>query len=211
MPIDTFEKTSLSWQLSQFQQQAGEWWEYQFYRFEQALPELPTGWSISPRLGELLKFLFCLVIGLFIAWVGWRLWREFSPYVYSWLNRTGNLTDFRVKTPSSELSITLLLERSQEFYRQGNYREACRCVYLAMLQQLHQNAMSNDKPQGVYAPHKLSRTDGEYLQLLRSSVTPIQPYETLITTHEQLCFGNAEILPDNYEQCWQAYREIYPE
>ncbi|MHC5725198.1 MAG: DUF4129 domain-containing protein, partial [Nostoc sp.] len=39
-------------------------------------------------------------------------------------------------------------------------------------------------------------------------VTPIQPYETLITTHEQLCFGNAEILPDNYQQCRQAYREI---
>ncbi|MHC5826394.1 MAG: DUF4129 domain-containing protein, partial [Nostoc sp.] len=25
---------------------------------------------------------------------------------------------------------------------------------------------------------------------------------------EQLCFGNAEILPDNYQQCRQAYREI---
>ncbi|MEH1790590.1 DUF4129 domain-containing protein [Nostoc sp.] len=199
---ETFEKTSWSWQLSQFQQQAGEWWEYQFYRFEQALPELPTGWSISPWLAELLKFLFWLVLGLFIAWVCWRLWREFSPYIYSWLNKTGNLIDFRVKTPSGESSIALLLERSQEFYRQGNYREACRCIYLAMLQQLHQNAT---------APHKLSRTDGEYLQLLRSAVTPIQPYETLITTHEQLCFGNADILPDNYEQCRQAYREISPE
>jgi Domain of unknown function (DUF4129) len=202
MPTDTFEKTSWSWQLSQFQQQAGEWWEYQFYRFEKALPKLPTGWLISPWLGELLKFMFWLVLGLFVAWVGWRLWREFSPYVYSWLNRTGNFTDFRVKTRSNESSIALLLERSQEFYRQGNYREACRCVYLAMLQQLHQKAL---------APHKLSRTDGEYLQLLRSSVAPIQPYETLITTHEQLCFGNAEILPDNYEQCRQAYREISPE
>ncbi|QKQ72426.1 DUF4129 domain-containing protein [Nostoc sp. TCL240-02] len=202
MPTDTFEKTSWSWQLSQFQQQAGEWWEYQFYRFEKTLPELPNGWSISPWLGELLKFLFWLVIGLFVVWVGWQLWREFSPYVYSWLNRSGNLTNFRAKTRSSESSIALLLERSQEFYRQGNYREACRCIYLAMLQQLHQKAI---------APHKLSRTDGEYLQLLRSAVTPIQPYETLITTHEQLCFGNAEILPDNYEQCRQAYREISPE
>lgn len=208
MPTDAFEKTSWSWQLSQFQQQAGEWWEYQFYRLERVLPELPTGWSISPRLGELLKFLFWLVIGLFLAWVAWRLWREFSPYVYSWLSRGGNFTDFRVKTRSSESSIALLLERSQKFYRQGNYREACRCVYLAMLEHLHQKAMSNDKPLRVYAPHKLSRTDGEYLELLRSSVTFMQPYETVITTHEQLCFGNAEILPDNYDQCWQAYREI---
>ncbi|MFN6466451.1 MAG: DUF4129 domain-containing protein [Nostoc sp. DedVER02] len=201
MPTDTFEKTSWSWQLSQFQQQAGEWWEYQFYRFEQALPELPSGWSISPWLGELLKFLFWLVIALFIIWIGWRLWREFSPYLYSWLKKSGNLTDFRVKTHPSESS-ALLLERSQEFYRQGNYREACRYVYLAMLQQLDKKAI---------APHKISRTDGEYLQLLRSAMTSIKPYETLITTHEQLCFGNAEILPDNYEQCRQAYRQISQE
>ncbi|MEA5604313.1 DUF4129 domain-containing protein [Nostoc sp. UHCC 0252] len=202
MAIDTFEKTSWSWQLSQLQQQAGEWWEYQFYRFEQALPELPNGWSISPWLSELLKFLFWLVIALFAVWISWRLWREFSPYLYSWLNKSGNLIDSRAKNRSRELSIALLLERSQEFYRQGNYREACRYVYLAMLQQLDQKAI---------APHKVSRTDGEYLQLLRSAVTPIQPYETLITTHEQLCFGDAEVLPDNYEQCRQAYWEISQE
>lgn len=111
---DTFEETSLSWQLSQFQQQPGEWWEYQFYRFERALPELPTGWSISPRLGELLKFLFWLVIALFIVWIGWRSWREFSPYLYSWLKKSGNLTDFRVKTHSSESSIDILLEPREE-------------------------------------------------------------------------------------------------
>ncbi|WP_392532956.1 DUF4129 domain-containing protein [Nostoc sp. C117] len=202
MSTDAFEKNSGNWQLSQFQQQVGEWWEYQFYRLEQALPELPGKWSISPWVGEFLKFLFWGILGVFIAWIVWRLWREFSPYLYSWLSRRGNFSDLGAKTPSSELSIAVLLERSQQFYRQGNYREACRCIYLAMLQQLHQQAI---------APHKFSRTDGEYLQLLRSSVSPIQPYETLITTHEQLCFGNAEILPDNYEQCRQAYREISPE
>jgi hypothetical protein len=208
---DAFEKTNWNWQISQFQQQVGEWWEYQFYRLGQAIPELPGGWSISPWVGELLKYLFWLILGLFVAWVIWRLWREFSPYLYSWLSRGGSFRDFGVKSPSNELSIAVLLERSQQFYRQGNYREACRYIYLAMLQQLHQQAISNDKPQGVYAPHKPSRTDGEYLQLLRSAVTPIQPYETLITTHEQLCFSNTEILPDNYKQCQQAYQEIFPE
>ncbi|MDF5710082.1 MAG: DUF4129 domain-containing protein [Nostoc sp. S4] len=202
MSTDTFEKTSWNWQLSQFQQQVGEWWEYQFYRLGQALPQLPGEWSISPWVSELLKFLFWLVLGLFVAWVVWRLWREFSPYIYSWLSRGGNFANLGVKTASSESSIPVLLERSQQFYRQGNYREACRCIYLAMLQHLDRQAI---------APHKFSRTDGEYLQLLRSSYRPIQPYETLITTHEQLCFGNGEISPDNYEQCRQAYREISPE
>jgi Domain of unknown function (DUF4129) len=127
------------------------------------------------------------------------LWREFSPYFYSWLATTGNSSTSNQKIPPSELSVADLLARSQQFYREANYREACRYLYLAMLQNLHSKAI---------APIQPSRTDGEYLQLLRTSVSPIQPYETLITTHEQLCFGNAEILPDNYQQCQQAYEEI---
>ncbi|BAY26074.1 hypothetical protein NIES2100_58850 [Calothrix sp. NIES-2100] len=199
MSTDTFEKNSWDWQLSQLQQQAGEWIEYEFSRFESALPQWPPGWSISPWLGRVLNLLFWLVVGLFLVWLVWRLWREFRPYVYSWLSRTGNYDATNPTIISHEFSVGLLLARSQQFYRQGNYREACRCLYLAMLQHLHDTSVVRHQP---------SRTDGEYLQLLRSSVTPIQPYETLITTHEQLCFGNAEILPENYEHCQQAYREI---
>ncbi|MBD2337842.1 DUF4129 domain-containing protein [Calothrix sp. FACHB-156] len=199
MPTESFEKNSWDWQLSQMQQQVGEWIEYQFSRLESALPQLPPGWSISPWLSELLKFLFWLVLGLFVVWLLWLLWREFSPYIYSWLRRRGNQHISGTNLSATELSVPLWLARSQEYYRQGNYREACRCLYMGILQRLHDSSVINHKP---------SRTDGEYLQLLRSSITPIQPYETLITTHEQLCFGDAEILPENYEHCQQAFREI---
>ncbi len=198
MPTNTFEKTSLGWWLSQLQQQLGEWWEYQFY---QNLPKLPTG-SINPWLANLLKFLFWLILGLLLAWVAWRLWQEFNPYIYSWLSNDRNSNNSQSTSHFDDLSVALLLERSQQLYRQGNYREACRCLYLAILQHLHDTKVIIHKP---------SRTDGEYLQLLQSSVTLMQPYETLITTHEQLCFGDSEILPENYEQCRQAYREISPE
>ncbi|MEA5504139.1 DUF4129 domain-containing protein [Halotia wernerae UHCC 0503] len=198
MPTDTFEKTSLGWQLSQLQQQLGEWWEYQF---DQNLLELPTG-SISPWVVNLLQFLFWFVLCLLLAWVAWRLWREFNSYIYSWLSSDRNSDNSQTKSRFDDSSVILLLERSQQLYRQGNYREACRCLYLAILQHLHDTKVIIHKP---------SRTDGEYLQLLQSSVTLMQPYETLITTHEQLCFGDTEILPENYEQCRQAYREISPE
>jgi hypothetical protein len=135
---------------------------------------------------------------LFLAWLIWQLWREFSPYLYSWLGN-GNFQGKTTKNNSTELTSAGWLARSQEFYRQGNYHEACRCLYLAMLQQLHDRNV---------LPHKKSRTDGEYLQILQLSVTPMQPYETLITTHEQLCFNSAELLPENYQQCEQAYQQI---
>jgi hypothetical protein len=196
----SFEKTNWDWQSSLFLRQAGEWIEYQLSRFEGTIPNwsLP-GWSINAEsVLKLLNFLFWFLVCLFLAWLIWQLWREFSPYLYSWLGN-GNFQGKTTKNNSTELTSAGWLARSQEFYRQGNYHEACRCLYLAMLQQLHDRNV---------LPHKKSRTDGEYLQILQLSVTPMQPYETLITTHEQLCFNSAELLPENYQQCEQAYQQI---
>ncbi|MBR8838390.1 MAG: DUF4129 domain-containing protein [Stigonema ocellatum SAG 48.90 = DSM 106950] len=198
MSTDAFEKTNWGWQSSQLQQQVGEWLEYQFSRFNKTMPEWSLGSSTASRLSKLLNLLFWILLSLFLAWVGWQLWQKFSPYLDS---RLAGFRDSKswAKITETELSGGVWLARSQELYRQGNYREACRCLYFAMLQHLHAKAILGDEP---------SRTDGEYLQLLRLSVTPMQPYETLITTHEQICFSNTEIYRDNYEQCQQAYREI---
>ncbi|WP_414584507.1 DUF4129 domain-containing protein [Scytonema sp. PCC 10023] len=198
MSADAFEKTSWGWQVSQIQQQVGEWFEYQLSRFDWALPKLSPQWSIDDWVLKLLNFIFWLSLGLCLVWVGWRLWRELRPYLNSRL-AGHNSTNSHFKIAESELSVAQWLLRSQEFSHQGNYHEACRCLYFAMLQHLHE--------QGIL-PHKSSRTDGEYLQLLQMFTTSIQPYETLMITHEQLCFGNAEISADNYEHCQQAYQEI---
>ena len=194
------EKTNWNWQLSVLQQKVGEWVEYQLSKLQIDLPQLPDGWSIDGFWLKLLTWLFWLLLSLFLVWVGWRLWREFSPYVYAWLSEVNTNSGEKIST--SLLSASGWLEKSQQLSRQGNYSEAIRCLYLAMLQNLNDTSI---------APHQPSRTDGEYLQLLQTSVTPIQPYETLITTHEQLCFGNTNIGGDNYQQCREAYQEIFPE
>ncbi|MCV3212826.1 DUF4129 domain-containing protein [Plectonema radiosum NIES-515] len=199
MKQNMFEKTSWSWQLSVLRQQVGEWVEYQLSRLKLNLPQLPNGWSIDNSwLGKLLNFVFWLLLALFLIWFSWRLWRVFSPYLYARL-RGRNIANSELKIRHSDLSVSEWLLRSQELYHQNNYPEACRCLYLAMLQHLHDTSI---------APHKFSRTDGEYLQLLQYKATPMQPYETLITTHEQLCFGNTDISLENYQQCREAYREI---
>ncbi|WP_413174035.1 DUF4129 domain-containing protein [Anabaena azotica] len=200
MSTDAFEKTNSGWQIYLWQQQVGEWLDYQLSRFQQTLPQLPPGWSISPWVVELIKIFSWIIFCLFIVWLGWRLWLEFNPYIYAWIRKIGGstITDSQIQT--RELSIQLMLTKAQELYQQCDYREACRFLYLATLQQLHEKAIALQKP---------SRTDREYLQLLTSAVNPIQPYETLITTHEQLCFSNAEILAENYQQCRQAYQELF--
>jgi Domain of unknown function (DUF4129) len=200
MSTEAFERTNWGWQLYLLQKRAGEWVEYQLSRLQANQPDSSPKWSIDGTLLEkVLKFTFWVLVALFVVWVVWQLWREFSPYINSWLNKTNNIDISRSKNTEAPVSLAIWLERSQQLYRQGNYREACRCLYLALLLRLHETKI---------LPQQSSRTDGEYLQLLRSNVTPMQPYETLITTHEQLCFSDGQILAENYQQCQQAYDEI---
>jgi hypothetical protein len=104
----------------------------------------------------------------------------------------------KARTQNSEVLIANWLQRSQKFQQQGNYREACLCLYKAMLQRLNDTGIVKDQP---------SRTDGEYLQLVQQLPQP-QPYQTLLITHQKLCFSNAEASPSLFDECQQAYREI---
>jgi hypothetical protein len=67
-----------------------------------------------------------------------------------------------------------------------------------MLQRLNDTGIVKDQP---------SRTDGEYLQLVQQLPQP-QPYQTLLITHQELSFSNAEASPSLFDECQQAYREI---
>lgn len=197
MTSGEFEKNSWGWQVSQLQQQAGEWIELQLSRFGSNLPNLPQGlpkWSI-----DLIRAIALLLLALVLLWLVWQLWRLLEPYIYSFISPTASTT--KLTTQVTQLSVEAWLKRSQAYWRGGNYREACRCLYMAMLQNLHDNAI---------APHQTSRTDGEYLQIV-NQLPQSQYYQTLITTHEQLCFGNGEILPETFDSCQQAYREIVKE
>ena len=188
-----------NWRLSKLWQQLQEWIEYQ----SRGQRNVGSGFSIDPNLREiiitLLKGMFWLILGLFVLWLLWLLWKEFSPYIYVWWN-SDRVSELDKQEPIQHPPVDKLLARSQELYRQGNYREACRCLYFAMLQNLHEKKV---------LLHKRSRTDGEYLQILGLSVSPMHPYETLLTTHERLCYSSTEIAPENYQQCHKAYEEIY--
>ena len=193
--MNEFEKNSWGWQISQFQQQVGEWLELQLSHFGSNLPNLPN-WSLSRWSLNLIFAIAWLLVALVVFWLVWQLWRFLQPYLYSLGFQTEKSTG--ISTTTTQLSQEAWLKRSQVYFNNGNYREACRCLYMAMLQRLDESAI---------APHQPSRTDGEYLQLVQQ--LPLsQSYQTLIATHEQLCFGDVEILPENYNSCQQAYREI---
>ena len=199
MSKGSFEKDSLGWQLGQLQQRFGEWWELQFSRFapDSSKASLPSWWD-SPILQMLAQAVFWMIVALLVTWVGWLIWRLLRPYIYSLTQSFNQPTNKAAQTPAKELSVAGWLQRSQKFQQQGNYREACQCLYMAMLQRLNDSGI---------APHELSRTDGEYLRLVQQLPQP-RPYRTLLMTHQQLCFSNTEASSSDFEQCQQAYREI---
>lgn len=194
------EKTNWAWELSLYRQKVGEWINYQLSRWQPQ--KLTPDFSLSPELNKLLNIILWLGLILLTIWILWALWREFNPYIYSWFNWL-NVINQNPQSPqnqhSKEISITTLLKQAREFQRQYNYSQACRCLYLAMLHHLDAQGIIGQQP---------SRTDGEYLQLLQRAVNLTQPYHTLITTHEKLCFSEYEALAEDYQDCWQAYQQI---
>lgn len=193
MAAESFEKTNISWQIQLFLQRASEWWELQTAKIP--VPDIPQ--LEIPGLREAARIAGLAIAFLLAFWLLWRLFEMLVPYLFGLTYRVTRATE--AETPIAEvLPVDIWLQRSRQFQSQGNYREACRCLYMALLQRLNDTGI---------VPHQSSRTDREYLQLLRQNLR-IEAYQTLLQIHEQLCFGNLDITADILAQCQQAYREI---
>ena len=199
MSVESFEKDSLGWQLRQLQQQIGEWWEFQTSQININPPDdsFLSGLDFE-LIWNILKIFGWLLLAIIFCFLALQLVRLLTPYFY-YLNNLGEsaATQF-TNRPAKNLSVSQWLEKAKKSQKQGNYREACRCLYMAALQRL------NDKE---IIPHQQSRTDGEYLELIRNLSQP-QPYQKILQTHEQLLFGNIEVSQSMFEECQQAYQQI---
>lgn len=195
MSKSSFEKTNLGWQLGQSQQRFQEWWEL---KTAQNMPEvnLPS-WFDSPILRAIAQAAFWGILALLAVWVTWQIWQQLRFYIHRLPNKN-QPTDVSAQEAIKNLSVAEWWLRSQKLQQQGKYRQACRCLYMAVLQRL------NDAGTAVHQP---SRTDGEYLQLIEQLPQPA-PYETVIKIHQQLYFGNVQADASTFEQCQQAYQQI---
>ncbi|GAB4365629.1 MAG: DUF4129 domain-containing protein [Elainellaceae cyanobacterium] len=194
MQPESFEKNSLGWQLQLLQQRIGEWIERIFAAGDRAGLD-QTHWGIPDWLQKVL--FWSIVIGL-IGWASWQMWNLLRPYLAGYWQARGDRTRFSSLPVASEKPAAEWLKQMRLAQRQGNYREACRALYMAALHHLSETNLIRQE---------LSRTDGEYLHLLQNQPLA-RPYQVLIQTHEQLCFSRAPISADRFDRCWQAYQAI---
>ena len=185
------EKTSWRWQLEQLQQQVGEWIEAKLRSNDRDLQlDIFPAW-----LGPLLVRLTWLLLAGLMIWVGYRI---LYPYLQRWIEKSRQSKLSPDLDPIQVYTVVELLNKSQQFYRDGDYTQASRWLYLAMLQRLNDAKL---------IPHQSSRTDREYLQLLRT-VPVVNVGEILVSIHEQLHFGDKQIAIEDFDRCQQAYQQI---
>lgn len=190
-----FEKNSLDWQFQQVFRRVGEWIELKLPQFQPPkVPDAPR-WAFPSWW---LEAAFWAIVGAVVIWLGYQVYRWVRPYLDPNHPRYGNLLGRQEAKTDPEKSISAWLRSAQEFQRQGNYRDACRSLYMAMLQRLNDTKL---------IPSQSSRTDGEYARLVQL-LPQAEAYQTLLLTHEQLCFGQTEISVEQFNRCQQAYRAI---
>jgi len=219
-----YNTSSLGWEIRQLMRQLGEWIEYRADRTEG--PNWPKWswpdwlrWDLPDAVGQTL---FWMVIAGLSLWLAWLLYLALEPLVVEWLAKDQAWTHFGRKAAVDEVerSAQYWWQQAQQLAKAGSYSEACRALYRATLQQLHEREILR---------HLSSRTDGEYLQgleqrlgrgggesssasIARESVeeglSVPRPYQLLIGTHERLVFGSAIASAEMFQRCRRAYEEI---
>lgn len=190
----SIQTNSVPWQLRQLGKNLSEWIQLQLSGDESPEPPPPT-FEFPAWIGQLL--FWCLVTGA-IVWVAWLIVQSVDRYMENRHGKPKRQTQIQLVSEPVEHSAHEWLRRAQQFEREGNWREACRALYMAALQLLHDRN---------WVPHQSSRTDGEYLQAIQPLQQP-RPLQVLIRTHERSLFGGEPLAADNLQRCRQAYEEI---
>ncbi len=189
--VTSFEKTSWRWQLDQLQLRLGEWIEVKL----RSIDVEPQFDPFPSWLATLLVRICWLVLAGLILWVGYRI---IYPYWKQWLANNKRINLDPDRSPIQTFTVAELLAKSQQFQRDGDYTQATRWLYLAALQRL------NDAKLILHQP---SLTDREYLKLL-DTFPNIRSGDILLSTHEQLHFGDISITAEDFDRCQQAYQQI---
>jgi hypothetical protein len=197
MPENSFDKTSFGWQFQQLQQRLGEWLEV---KFRPALSQAANSIGVPPWVWDILLNIGWLIFGLVSAWVAWQIYKLLRPYVLLPIFSTPNRSMSAPQEDSDRQvhSAAIWLQQAQQLQSEGKYGDACRALYMALLQRLSDAELIADRA---------SRTDREYIKLLQK-IPQSQPCQLLIATHEQLWFGDAAISAETFDRCQQAYQDV---
>jgi hypothetical protein len=191
--MSNISKTDFWWQWRQTQQRLSEWIELQLNQPSQPGARPSGGWSLQWLAPYITTVLGLLLVGL----LGFIILRGVQGWLTRRAERQFGGDPLAIADDAPIVSQQEWLTRSQAFQRQGNFTQAARSLYFALLQNLSDRQL---------IPEKRSRTDQEYAAITQELGQP-SAFATLLQTHEQIQFGGNELSAQDYERCQQAYGE----
>jgi len=205
-----YRTNSFAWQAGQLVRRFREWIEYRSSLLDVNGPDLSNlpDWSI-PEIVQ--QIVFWGLVTVLVIWLMFLLYRALEQPIREWLERTQGWTRLGDRTSASDTarSAQYWWQQAQALAQQGNYKDACKALYRATLQQLHDAQI---------LVHDASRTDGEYLSSIGQKLNAAsphksvpRPYQLLIGTHERLVFGVADTSSEVFKRCRSAYEKIQQE
>lgn len=196
MDGDSIQTNNLAWQIRHLGKNASEWIQLQLSRGDNQGPEDPLPMLEFPAwLGPVL-FWTIAIIG--VLWVAWMIVQLLDAYLSRRLGTRVQSPEVQITQAAPDRKVGDWLRQARQFEQAGNWPAACRALYMAALQLLHDRD---------WVPHLASRTDGEYLQATRR-LQQSRPLQILIRTHERSQFGAASLTSENLQRCRRAYEEI---
>lgn len=190
----SIQTNNIPWQIRQMGKNLSEWIQLQLSQ-DPGPEDPPPSFEFPAWIGQLL--FWCLVIGAAL-YVAWLLVRAFDEFMSKRRNQVKPQPQIQTIEPPTLHSVAEWLRLAKQYERESNWREACRALYMAALQVLHDRE---------WVPHLPSRTDSEYLQAIQPLKQP-RPLQVLIRTHERSLFGGEVLGADNLQRCQRAYEEI---
>ena len=197
MSAGAFKQDGLGWRINLIRQRFGEWSEYR-------LSQLDTDWDLEfipfKLLWRIVEFCLWSIIALILVWMLWQGWLLLRLYWRRWQRNSSHLAPIVAPAVTPTLSAADWIERSQTARIEADYCRGIFCLYQAMLSLLNEREIISIQP---------SYTDEEYRRsLLQKQISPLQPYELLLSSHQRLCFGRAAADRTLFERCQQAYNQI---
>jgi hypothetical protein len=192
MPASAIPTSDLPWQWRQAQQRLGEWIELQLNQPRQPGAKPGSPWSLQWLAPYITWGLGIALVGLlgFILVRGLQRW-QVQRQQRQWRGAAIVVADEPV------ISQQEWLTRSQTYQRQGNFSEAARALYFALLGNLADRQI---------IPDKRSRTDREYAAITQD-LPQAEAFATVLQTHEQIQFAGNALTAQDYDRCQQAYRQ----
>ena len=193
MPSTNFEKTNPAWDLRLWQQRSGEWFDRILSGWQ------PTDSATNPTPvqpptipAQLWTVIFWLLVLALVTTIVWNLY----PIVHRILTKSRTRQPTEISTQPIDHTQTEWFQQAKKAQSQGDYTQACRALYLAMIAKLQAQALIAKDP---------SLTNDEYRRLLKARSPS---YRTLINAHDESVYTDRPVTQDRYAECDRAYRDI---